>query len=322
LMAAGLRQRDGRGASDDVDDAQPPHRRATLEEAQKLGPLYGTLNQAMPLVRLYAIWTFLSKPLLRTVLGPSIGCIVAGLLRVPVFKLSGVILGHAKEPEEGEEGAEHSSSYHQLRAVTSQLLGLLLQCALVCSAVFAGAGTMPPGVLGPSAHVEVPIGLTAALAMCLLWTLAPRVLGVASREQLAMAEGTHDLSSATEDELLHQMRPSLRLASLVTRCTATAVDVACEILLLFVFLPSVVEGVEPAARPISAAATAALSLAYGSQHLRFRGEWLLGVLFAAAQSAICSHFGGSLWSVFVASTTFAVFRHYRRTDEIRRFHAQ
>jgi hypothetical protein len=194
----------------------------------------------------------------------------------------------------------------------------LKACGL--EALSAGAGIPPTAI-----NAQVGAGLCAAVIMGLCWSL---LHSISPREKLAMdvasVDGTHDLSAANEDELLRGMRPGLRAVSFGARCVTVALETLVDALLIFVFLPSAFEGADaPTAGRGSAAASAAAALVYGSQHLRFRGEWLLCALFGLSLEVLTTHgFDGSLLASLLAMVVFAVFRHARRTGlDVRRFHA-
>ena len=151
-----------------------------------------------------------------------------------------------------------------------------------------------------------------------------------------MAGGTHDLSGASEDELLRGMRPQLYAIFLVSRCVTICFDVVADSLLFYIFLPCAVQGVTPPSSavigwqlPLNSLTpllpplpVAAAALSYGSQHLRWRGEWLLAAVFGAAQLGLCHAFGGRLIGPLGAAMPFAIFRYLRRSQDVRRFHAQ
>ena len=97
-------------------------------------------------------------------------------------------------------------------------------------------------------------------------------------------------------------------------------------MLLFVFLPSIIEGVptpSAARRSPPHAALLVVALVYGSQHLRFRGEWLLTATYGLALGMLTHALGGSLLPALTAAILFAVLRHASRTGlDVRRFHSQ
>ena len=82
-------------------------------------------------------------------------------------------------------------------------------------------------------------------------------------------------------------------------------------------------GTTPSASGHSIGASAAAALLYGSQHLRFRNEWLLCTAYGLGLSQLPSLADGSLVPSLCASVVFAVFRHMRRIgQDARRVHAQ
>ena len=95
-------------------------------------------------------------------------------------------------------------------------------------------------------------------------------------------------------------------------------------MLIFVFLPSKLEGIDPPSSSRAVPWTSVVAaLVYGSQHLRFRGEWLLCMVFGLGLAGLCARFSGSLISLSTAAVLFAVFRHWMRTgSDVRRAHKQ
>ena len=97
-------------------------------------------------------------------------------------------------------------------------------------------------------------------------------------------------------------------------------------LLIWVYLPSRLDGLPtPSAARLSPPAPALLAsaLLYGSQMLRFRGEWLLCAAYGLALGSLAHMLQGDLLPTLTAACLFAVYRHARRTGlDVRRFHAQ
>jgi len=332
---------------DDIAPPAPP-RRAALHEFQTLGVLYASLNYLAPLIRLWAIGTFLfgSNSAYKQVLGLPMAAIFMGVSRAPLFKLSG-ILAAATTTAATEDEAAGSSRFHQVRLVWSQGLRCVLMAVLYVATLlvfdplpFCGRSGFDTGDGEPAAdaaadaasHPSFPmlvgVGSAAAVAWIVIWSA---VHAYAPREQLAMgpspaADGTHDLSSASEDELLKAMPFGLRSASLGLRAASVALEAVADVLLILLFLPSRLEGAAaPTAKRLGMPPPALLAaaVAYGSQHLRFRGEWLLCSAYGLALGGICHALDGELLPALVGATVFAVVRHVRRTgSDVRRFHAQ
>ena len=64
------------------------------------------------------------------------------------------------------------------------------------------------------------------------------------------------------------------------------------------------------------------ALLYGSQHLRFRGEWLLCSAYGLILGVMTHILDGQLLPAMVGAAGFAVFRHARRTGlDVRKFRA-
>ncbi|KAL1522007.1 hypothetical protein AB1Y20_021652 [Prymnesium parvum] len=303
-----------------IDPAPPDERtREPLTQAMSLGALYGTLNQVAPLVRLSAVISLLfgSEAAAGGVLWPMTAAVTAGLAHRPLHRLAGWLV----------PGDHESSSFHQLRLVVCEAMRAAVQLSLTAAAF----SLVDWGACGVRAHPEVwrevLVALLVAPLFCAAWSVAPKLLRVEPREQLAMASGTHDLSTATVDELLRSMRPRHHMGFVVARCTCVALDVAADSLLFFVFLASAVQSVQPPSTVVYAGdmpfpAIVVAAFAYGSQHLRWRGEWLLVAGFAASLLMLCRAFSGSLVGGITAATIFAVFRYIRRSQDVRRFHAQ
>ena len=142
-----------------------------------------------------------------------------------------------------------------------------------------------------------------------------------------MATSTHDLSTATEDELLRGMRPRLHAAHLAARCVCVSLDAFSDSILFFVFLSSAVYGLEMPSSKIYADADFPLlsavicAVCYGSQHLRWRGEWLLMTAYGMTLQFLCHQFGGRLVTPLCGAMAFATFRYLRRSQDVRRFHS-
>ena len=167
------------------------------------------------------------------------------------------------------------------------------------------------------------IGVGGAAMMGLVWGM---LQSYSPRENLAMTDAAAGLSSATEDELLLGMKPLWRVTSLAARCICVGLETAADVILIFAFLPAVVEGVETptgGARQ-SLLAAAAASLTYGSQHLRFRNEWLVCMAFGAVlQGVTTALVGRRLLGLLVAVELFAIGRDLRGVGLVdRKFSAQ
>lgn len=332
-----MRQRPLASAEEDADAADDAltrlrARRTALNEAERLGGLYSMLNYASPLVRLHAlcILLFSHSSTYWRLLVPIVATFLAANARVPLFIIAGRLTqqpGAAGLTDPGSAGGD-DSAFHQRRLVVSQWLRV--------TAIVAAAGaTMPWSLLGdevllaacglggPVTGREALLGACCAALAFAIWSV---LHSLSEREQLAIkpaADGTHDLSAATEDDLFRQMRTSMRVASLGARSLLIAVETAGDMLLFFVHVPSAVEQAEP---PSTAACSAPLAAAaaaffYGSQHLRFRGEWLLCALFGLGLAALVHVLEGRLWAILVAAVLFAVARHVRRIGrDVSRFH--
>lgn len=330
-----------------MSDLPKPNRRQALTELQRVGPIYAALNVLAPLVRLAAMGTFAfgTSSAYRKLLGAVMATIAVGVIRPALFTAGGAIasktvgVGLLGEGDATDGGSETlaSSLFHQTRLVWSQvlragLLGLILvawAAATSLDAVRVGYRDLPGEPHGHGGHVfpgnvplQVGVGTLAFVAMSLVWEVAHRR---SPREQLA-SEAPNDLSSANEDELLRGMRPGMRRISLSARCLSVALETSVDILLLFVFLPSALEGLDPpspSALRTAPGLAVLTSIVYGSQHLRFRGEWLLCAIHGLGLGYLCIHFEGSTLATLIAGVTFAVFRHWRRTgQDVRRAHTQ
>lgn len=305
-------------------DDSSAERRPALSGAAALGPLYAVLNYAGPLVRLTALLVFCfghsdRSAELTSVLWPLIGLVATTLLRVPLTRL---LL--PKPAEKYGADALESSSSAQSRAVAQQAL----KFALLAAGAGAGSFNLDAAACGlrlgaESFLRELGTGLVTASLMCAVWSFV--AAAIPPEPLVVQAGGTQDVSSATEDELLRQMPAARRSVSLALRCAAVAVEAYVDCIVLFVFLPALVDHSAPGAAPDgpSVAASILAAVAYGSQHLRFRGEWMLCAAFGAVLVRAAGHFGGSLAPSLAAAVGFAMYRHLRRTHEnVRRFHGQ
>ena len=250
---------------------------------------------------------------------PIMAAIAVGVARPAIFKLAGALV---QAPALGTVGESIQARQKQL-VLTQALRCALLMMAFAAALPFTDLRACGLA-LGDGAGVagEIGVGVVAAVVMGLGWSV---LHSFTPRENLVMADGAHDLSSATEDELLLGMRPALRIASLTARCIAVAFETFADAVLIYVFLPSAIEGVvPPTARRQSAVAVVAAALTYGSQHLRFRNEWLLCAGFGVALQALTSlALGGRLLSTVVTMELFAIGRHLRRIGEdARKFNAK
>ena len=192
-------------------------RRKAIDEVEDLGILYAALNYAAPLLRAHAICVFAfgnSAPF-RQLLGLCMVSVGVGAARPAIFKVGGHIAALSEQDDA-------SSRFHQLRLVASQGL----RCALLLLLFGAGVQVFDPrpfglavldggtAASGYSIGEQLSLGAGLCVVWSVVWTLVQRS---APREQLAMADGTHDLSSATEDELLRAMPLALRVTSLAFR---------------------------------------------------------------------------------------------------------
>ena len=124
------------------------------------------------------------------------------------------------------------------------------------------------------------------------------------------------------------MAPLQRLAFLALRCLRLALDTLADVTLFYVFVVGTLSGADAIADVYSATATpppqhalavAVAALCYGSQHLRFNGERLLGLGLGAALAGLARQ-AGDLRATFVAAALFAILRYLNRTHDVRRFH--
>ena len=337
------------------DPAQPPEvkRRQAMQEFETLGVLYALLNYLAPLVRFTALLAFFfgSVNEFRELLGVVMAAIGIGMSRPLLLKLGGQLTSDGGDGAATDEH-EASSHFHQVRLVWSQGLRVALFVVLYLLALLvfdprpflglhghaAALGQPTPGAAADGSAVAalasaddeheyshaqlVGLGLALSGAWSVVWSLVHRV---APREKLTMAAGTHDLSAAGEDDLLRAMPPRLRALSLTFRMAAIGFDALADVLLVFVFLPSRLEGlhVPSSVRPSPPLSLVLCALTYGSQHLRFRGEWLLCSMYGAALGGVTHMLGGQLLPALVGATSFAVLRHARRMGlDARQVHAE
>ena len=125
--------------------------------------------------------------------------------------------------------------------------------------------------------------------------------------------------------IVNKMAKRIFQLSLASRAVIIGLEAVADAFLLFVFLPSRLEGADAPSvqRATSPAALLASALVYGSQHLRFRGEWLLCALYGLALGGLTVLFDGQLLPTLVGQAGFAVYRHVMRVGlDTRRFHAQ
>lgn len=312
-------------ARTEATDRGDEDRHEALTAIAKAGPLYGILNCIGPLARLWGLCAFcFGQAALRPVLPPLIGLVLATCVRVPLLR---AIVPPTQPPADTSADALESSAEAQARTIKRQALTFVL--LLAGASLGTLSSSFDPAACGLRRELvsaaAVGAGLATATAMGVAWSLVAAAIPPEPLVAL-QGSGTGDVSTATEDELLRQMRPARRAASLGCRCAAIAVECYVDTLLLFVFLPAAVDGAAPGvapAPPPSLFASALVALAYGSQHLRFRGEWLLCAGFGAVLLRGSAVFGGSLVPCLTATLAFATYRHLRRThDEVRRFHGQ
>ena len=327
-------------------DAVGHRRRSALAELQRVGPIYAILNVLAPFIRLTAIFTFLfgESDGYRELLGAVMSAIAMGAIRPVFFKLAGNLaartVGEALSDDSSSTAADPplaSSLFHQTQLVWSQALRCALLFVLLATWAFAtnlnalriGYRELPFKPHGHGGHVfpgdvaqQLGAGLLTFLLMAAVWSGVHRI---SPREKLA-ADAPNDLSAANEDELLRGMRPTLRYASLLARCASVALETFADVLLVFVFVPSKLGGMDPpSASPLRTAPLldCVSALVYGSQHLRFRWEWLLCTANGLALCYLSVHYEGSMLATLTAAVCFAVFRHWMRTGlDARRAHKQ
>lgn len=319
--------------TDDAGESRHERRtREQLDDLARLGPIYGVMNQLAPLTRLYAICCLLfgSSEAFKSVLPLIITTAAINVARPLFFRLGGMLADTTTAAAASADGAEAEASLRgrQLQLVFSQAIKAVLLMASstvalsytnldACGLAYDGGGDVSPLVEFGA------IGVGGAAMMGLVWGT---LQSYSPRENLAMADAAAGLSSATEDELLLGMKPLWRATSLVARCICVGLETAADVILIFAFLPAVVEGVETptgGARQ-SLLAAAAASLTYGSQHLRFRNEWLVCMAFGAVlQGVTTALVGRRLLGLLVAVELFAIGRHLRRVGlDDRKFSAQ
>ena len=326
-----------RPEADSTDgDRDTPHRRAAVHEVARLGWLYGTLNQLVPLVRLAALIAFVRSP--SRLLWPVV-CFVASSLSlracsqlarrlVPAQEAGSALLTAAAEA--AEEGERVSSSVMRSRLLVTNLVQLIGHALLLgVGGLDLPASALDPGL--PDHGRAAAQGGGAALAVFALWLAAQRVFGAQRRTDLKMAGSPvkDGMPSSTEDELVLLMPLPQRLAFVATRCAQVLLETLADLTLLFVFLVNAMSD-EPALalygplpqqpyEPRTALVVALAALCYGSQHLRFKGEWLLGLGMGAVLVAL-GRYNGDLRASYVAAALFAILRYLNRTRDIRSVH--
>lgn len=307
-----------------------PSRRPAVSEVARLGWFYGPLNQLAPLVRLLAIVTFVRGG--RWLLWPAMASIAASLALRPLTKLADRLVAPQPStaaetaPLTDEEGGGVSAATVRTRLLLAHVLQLGLFVALLCvggvDRVSSGLDPDRPDPTQAATHGAAVAALAAAM-----WFAAQRLLGAQRRDDLTMADSTKDISSSTEDELVLLMPPAQRVAFVAVRCARLALDTLADMVLFFVFLPDMLSD-EPAlafygaalpVEPQSALAALLAALCYASQHLRFQGEWLLGLGMGMAL-VVLGRYSGDLRASFVAATLFAVLRYLNRTRDVRSLH--
>ena len=321
---------------DETVATAPEARRRGLDEISRLGPLYGTLNQLAPLARLAALlaWAFGREVAL---LSPVMASVAAGVAQGPLKKAAGALTGLAPD--------EVAAAPHQKRLLVTQALRLALFVALcVLSYSFTNAATLGLDASASPTH-ELGVGLAAGLAAAALGYALPRALGVRRHgESLAMEpsnDNKADLALATDDELVRTMAAAPKALYTLLKACALGLDAAADTVLFLRFLaPEVVfythghfapgrptnhyeanvELYTGALGPPELGGLALAALCYGSQHLRWRGEWILATAFAAALAAAARAYGGSLLAPLAGAVAFAVVRHLYRDHDVRRFH--
>ena len=333
-----MRQRPLAAAPDDDDPRSDPleqlrARRTALNDFQRLGGLYGALNYAAPLVRLHALCSLLfsSTTAYYNLLAPIVAVFLTSNARAPLFLIAGKLMKKAPGPEVPADATDAAadSAFLQRRLVVSQVLRVVVILAAASATVPVALSDISTatscGLALPVTSREALIGTGYAALAFFVWSL---VHARSEREQLSInpvSDGTHDLSAATEDELFRQMRPSLRAASLGARSVLIGIETLSDVLLFFVHLPSALEHLSApsTAACSSPLAAAAAALVYGSQHLRFRGEWLLCTVLGLGLVALVLTLEGRLWASLLAAVLFAVARHVHRVGlDVRRFHHQ
>lgn len=310
-----------------------------MHEVARLGWLYGTLNQLVPLVRLAALITFARGP--SRLLWPIV-CFVATSLSLCACSRLARQLVPARQPEESgsalltpttedaEEGDRVSSSVMRSRLLVSNLVQLTGHALLLS----VGGLDLPASALDQRLSDRsraAAQGGAAALAVFALWLATQRVFGTQRRTDLKMAGSPikDGMSSSTEDELVLLMPPPQRLAFVAMRCAQLLLETLADLTLLFVFLVDALSD-EPALAiygplpqqplaPRTVLIVVLAALCYGSQHLRFKGEWLLGLGMGVVLAAL-GRYNGDLRASYVAAALFALLRYLNRTRDIRGVH--
>lgn len=322
-----------------VADETQGDRRKAVKELSRLGWLYGPLNQLAPLARLLAIATFVRHSSERVHLLPVIASIAASLTLRPLSLLAKRLLPTTETLSSGaediplapnDEGGSVSTATLRARLLATHLMQLMTYGALLgLGGVDLAASGLDPALPGRE-QAGVLGAATAAVAFA-LWLAAQQLLGTQRRDNLTMASDTKDMSSSTEDELVLLMAPLQRLAFLAVRCLRLVLDTLADVTLFYVFVVDTVSGASAIAEVYSATtalrrqqgkhalAVTLAALCFGSQHLRFKGEWLLGVGLGAALVGLAGH-SGDLRASFIAAALFAILRYLNRTHDVRRFH--
>ena len=286
-----------------VADETPGDRRKAVKELSRLGWLYGPLNQLAPLARLLAIATFVRHSAEHVHLLPVMASVAASLTLRPLGILAKLLLpptetfsqlsGGAEDVPlaPNDEGVSVSTGTLRTRLLVTHLMQLIAYGALLSMGdVDLAACGLDPEL--PGREQACLLGAATAAAAFALWLAAQRLLGTQRRDDLTMADDTKDMSSSTEDELVLLMSPLQRLAFLAVRCLRLALDTLADLSLFYVFVVGTVSDANATAdvyrsntatlRRHHALAVTMAALCFGSQHLRFKGEWLLGVALGAA----------------------------------------
>lgn len=154
-------------------------------EVQRLGVVYGILNQLSPLVHLYACGAFLfgSSTEVRRLLSVVMGVLLSSILRIPVRRVCGLMTGGV--PSE-------TPSFYQKQFVLSMVLESTLAVVFVAFAL-PWLDLEACGLAGTSTTLATDMrdGLLPAIIMCVLWFIAPRVLPVECKESVAMERMAH-----------------------------------------------------------------------------------------------------------------------------------
>lgn len=315
------------------DGDEVPDRRPAVKELSRLGWVYGPLNQLAPLVRLAAITTYVRQSSSHPHLFPVVASIAASLALRPLNLLArrlvpDRILGTEDMPLSpgDDKGGSVSTATLRTRLLAAHLMQLVAHVTLLG---VGGVDLVACGLdLGkPHAGEAGLVGAATAAVAFAVWLAIQRLLGAQRRDDLTMKGSTNDMTSSTEDELVLLMPTTHRLAFLVARCLRLALDALADLMLFFVFLVDSAsdESVRSfyaatSAPPLSSVLAAALAaLCYGSQHLRFKGEWLLGLGLGSALVGLARS-SGDLRASYVAAALFAALRYLNRTHDVRRFH--